>query len=63
MGFAIFSFLVVFLLVASGGLLLFYREAMMQRISAVTTPGEKHGSLRETLEQTGLTLGSMVERF
>jgi tight adherence protein C len=63
MGFAIFSFLVIFLLVASGGLLLFYREAMIQRISAVTTPGEKHGSLRETLEQTGLTLGNMVERF
>jgi tight adherence protein C len=63
MGFAIFSFLVIFLLIASGGLLLFYREAMIQRISAVTTPGEKHGSLRETLEQTGLTLGNMVERF
>jgi tight adherence protein C len=63
MGYAVFSFFVVFLLVASGGLLLFYREAMIQRISAVITPGHKPGSFRETLEQTGLTLGNMVERF
>ncbi len=33
MEFAVFSFVVVFLLVASGGLLLFYRQAMVQRIS------------------------------
>jgi tight adherence protein C len=64
MGFAVISFLVVFLLIASGGLLLFYREAMIQRISAVITPGERQAaSLRGTIEQTGATLTSMVERF
>lgn len=63
MGFAVFSFIAVFVLIASGGLLLFYREAMIQRISAVIAPGAKHGSLRDTLEQTGSTLGSMVQRF
>ena len=63
MGVAIFSFLVVFLLIASGGLLLFYREAMIQRISAVISPREKAGSFRETLEQTGSTLGNVVEQF
>jgi tight adherence protein C len=63
MGFAIFSFIAVFALVASGGLLLFYREAMIQRISAVISPTTKHGTLRGTLEQTGYALGSMVERF
>ena len=29
MGFAAFTFFVIFLLIASGGLLLFYREAMI----------------------------------
>jgi tight adherence protein C len=63
MGFAAISFVAVFLLIASGGLLLFYREAMIQRISAVIAPGERQTSLRGTLEQTGATLSSMVERF
>lgn len=63
MVFATISFLVVFLLVASGGLLLFYREAMIQRISAVISPREKAGNFRETMEQTGLSLGVMVEQF
>jgi len=63
MGFAAFTFLFVFLLIASGGLILFYREAMIQRISAVITPRAKQGSLREAIEQTGVTLGTMVERF
>lgn len=38
MGFAAITFIVLFLLIASGGLLLFYREAMLQRISTVITP-------------------------
>src|ERR1700738_1829545 len=63
MGFAAISFLVVFLLIASGGLILFYREAMIQRISAVITPREKQGNLRETMEQTSATLGVVVQQF
>ena len=63
MGFAAFTFLFVFLLIASGGLILFYREAMIQRISAVITPRAKQGTFREAIEQTGATLGSMVEQF
>jgi tight adherence protein C len=63
MGFAAFTFLFIFLLIASGGLILFYREAMIQRISAVISPRAKQGSLRGTLEQTGFTLGQMVEQF
>ncbi len=47
MGFAAFAFLVIFLLIASGGLLLFYREAMLQRISAVVTPRVKQPGLLE----------------
>jgi tight adherence protein C len=63
MGFATITFLFVFLLIASGGLILFYREAMIQRISAVITPRPKQGTFREAIEQTGSTLGSLVERF
>lgn len=63
MGFAAFTFFVIFLLVASGGLIIFYREAMIQRISAVITPRPKQAGLRNTIQQTGSTLGSMVQRF
>lgn len=63
MGFAALTFLFIFVLIASGGLILFYREAMIQRISAVITPRAKQGTFRETIEQTGNTLGSMVEQF
>jgi tight adherence protein C len=63
MGFAAFTFLFIFLLIASGGLILFYREAMIQRITAVITPRAKQGSLRETIELTGSALGQVVEQF
>ena len=63
MGIAAISFFAVFLLIASGGLILFYREAMIQRISAVITPREKQGNLRETMEQAGATLGVMVQNL
>ena len=63
MGIAAASFIAVFLLIATGGLILFYREAMIQRIAAVITPREKQGSFRETMEQAGATLGVMVQQL
>lgn len=63
MGFAILTFLFVFLLIASGGLILFYRQSMIQRISTVITPRPKQASIRGTLEHTGLTLGTMLGQF
>ena len=60
MGIAVFAFLVIFLLFLSGGLLLFYREAMMQRIHAIVTPEPKQASLTEVIEHTGRALGEMV---
>ncbi len=64
MGFAIFTFCAVFLLIASGGLLMFYREAMIQRISAVINPsGQKQKSLLTTLQKSGVSLGGVVEHF
>jgi tight adherence protein C len=61
--FAIFSFSAVFLLITSGGLLLFYREAMLQRISDVINPQKKKKTLLDTIQETGLTIGGVVERF
>jgi len=63
MGFAIFTFFVVFLLIASGGLLLFYREAMMQRISDVINPHPKQKSLLSSLQDSGFSIGGVVEHF
>ena len=63
MGLAVFTFVFLFILIASGGLILFYREAMIERISSVITPRPKQGSFREAIEQTGATLGTMVGRF
>src|ERR1700760_298191 len=63
MGIAAVSFLAVFLLIASGGLILFYREAMIQRIAAVITPRAKQGTLRETMDQASATLGVMVQQL
>jgi tight adherence protein C len=60
---AVFSFVVIFLLVGSGGLLLFYRQAMLQRISEVVTPRGKRGDFLNTIQQTGASLGDMMERL
>ena len=63
MGFEIFTFGVVFLLIVSGGLLLFYREEMIQRITEVITPHPKQKSIINTIQQTGLSIGGVVEHF
>ena len=60
MGLAAIGFIVVFALIVSGGLLLFYREAMVQRVSDVVTPKPKRGQLMETIQQTGSSLRGMV---
>lgn len=63
MGVVIFSFLAIFLLIASAGLILFYREAMLQRITAVTTQNAKPRGFMGTIQQTGLSLGTVVEQL
>jgi tight adherence protein C len=40
MGLALFAFIAIFLLIGSAGLLVFYRAAMMQRLSAAIAPHE-----------------------
>jgi tight adherence protein C len=63
MVFAIFTFGVVFLLIVSGGLLLFYREEMLQRITDAINPHPKPKSLLNTIQQTGLSIGGVVSHF
>jgi tight adherence protein C len=63
MGFAVVIFLGVFLLLASAALLLFYRGAMVKRISSIVTQKKEERSLLETLQQTGSSLGGVVEKF
>ncbi len=63
MGFAFVTFLVVFLLLASGGLLLFYREVMLKRISEAINPNPKQKSLTTVLERTKSSINQVVERF
>jgi tight adherence protein C len=62
MGFAAFTFVVIFLLIASGGLLLFYRATMLQRISAVVTPRTAQGGLFRRLQRR-VSVGGVVQRF
>jgi tight adherence protein C len=63
MGFAIFTFCCVFLLIGSAGLLVFYRAAFVKRIAALTPKSKKERSLATTLQQTGSSLGVVVEKF
>jgi tight adherence protein C len=60
---AVVTFGVIFLLIASGGLLLFHREEMLQRISDVINPRPKPKSLLSAIQQTGLSIGGVVEHF
>jgi tight adherence protein C len=63
MGFLAFTFFVIFLLIASGGMLLFYREAMLQRISAVVPSRGKARTFLGTVQQTRFSFGGMVENL
>ena len=61
--FAVLSFCAVFLLLASGGLLLFYREGMVKRIQEVINPEPKQKSLIEKFEDTRDTMRTAVGRL
>jgi tight adherence protein C len=64
MEFAIFSFLAIFLLVGSLGLLLFYRSEMLQRLSNVVSPdSERKLTDYLTVDRAGDSLKSFVKPF
>ena len=60
---AVVSFVAVFLLLVSGLLLMFYREAMLQRISYVVNPRAEKPNLMGTIQQTGASLTELVGQF
>lgn len=61
MTFVVLAFLAVFLLIASGGFLLFYREVMLQRISEAINPRPKEKSLGSVVQQAKTSIGSLME--
>jgi len=63
MGFIILTFVAVFLLIGSGGVLLFYREMMLKRISETISPRSNDKSLMKVVREAKTSLGSMMERF
>lgn len=63
MGIIILTFVVIFGLIVTGGLLLFHREEMLQRISDVINPQPKQKSLLSAIQQTGLSIGGVIEHF
>ncbi len=57
------AFCAAFLLIASGGLLLFYREALPQRIAEAINPRPKKRNVINTIRETGFSIGGAVEHF
>ena len=63
MGWVLFAFASMFVLIAAGGLILFYREAMIQRISEVINPRPKPKGILSSIQESGFSLGGVVEHF
>jgi tight adherence protein C len=63
MGLVIISFVVVFLLIASGALLMFYRDALPQRIAEAINPRKKKRNVVDAIRESGLSIGGVVEHF
>jgi len=59
----VIAFIAAFLLIASGGLLLFYREALPQRIAEAINPRPKKKNVLSTIRETGFSIGGAVEHF
>jgi tight adherence protein C len=57
------SFVVAFLLIASGALLVFYRDALPQRIAEAINPRPKKKNVVEAIRESGLSIGGMMEHF
>ncbi|MGA8089549.1 MAG: type II secretion system F family protein [Terracidiphilus sp.] len=63
MTFAVVSFIIAFLLIASGGLLIFYRDTIQERISSALYPRASKKTMTTTLEETRHVIGGVVEHF
>jgi tight adherence protein C len=56
------AFFAAFLLIASGGLLLFYSEALPQRIAEAINPRPKRNVIN-AIRETGFSIGGAMEHF
>ena len=63
MGIAATSFIVIFLMIATAGLLVFYRQTVIQRISSVIEPGERRNEFKSSIQAGGLSISGMVGHF
>lgn len=65
MGLALFAFIAVFILVSSAALLMFYREAMLQRLGRVVSPqSERETVLSGFVRAThGASMATLVQPF
>ncbi len=66
MAIATLAFLAIFLLITTGGLLLFYREAMIGRLSTLLNPGPRLGKLERMQKATtafGYSMVGQIERL
>ena len=63
MGLIIISFCAAFLLIASGALMLFYRDALPQRIADAINPRPKKTNVVTAIRESGLSIGGVVEHF
>jgi len=63
MGIATISFVAIFLLFASGGLLLFFRQGMVRRVSSVITPRapRREMKLKDAILRTGLSFSGFMK--
>jgi tight adherence protein C len=59
----ILAFIGVFILIASAGMMLFYREATVERLSAVLGHKKEKVSFADTIQNAGTSLGVMVEKL
>jgi tight adherence protein C len=63
MGIVVISFIVVFILIASGGLLLFYRQSTFQRMSSVVTARPELSDGSESGRSRGMWFGGVVQQL
>jgi tight adherence protein C len=63
MGYSILFFVAIFLLIGSVGVLLFYRESHLRRISAAINQQQEEKSLKSVVQQAGTSIGNMMVMF
>jgi tight adherence protein C len=63
MGIAFAAFVAMFLVITSAGLLLFYRDSMMKRMSVVVSRTKTDSNEQNALQRAGSSLGEMVKRL